>query len=87
VVYGCQLFSISPALVHVEKTTCENTKEHYYKEFIMTVDQHLKVANWHIEQARLHATQDGYKCGCPLNDHDQKAIEAVEAGKIEEEKE
>lgn len=53
----------------------------------MTVDQHLKVAHWHIEQARLHATQDGYKCGCPLNDHDQKAIEAVEAGNIEEEKE
>jgi len=46
----------------------------------MNVDNHLKVAQWHIEQARLHATQEGYKCGCPANEHDQKAIDAVEAG-------
>ncbi len=51
----------------------------------MNVDQHLKVAQWHIEQARLHSTQEEYKCGCPLNEHDQKAIESVESGKVEEE--
>ncbi len=52
----------------------------------MNVDQHLKVASWHIEQARLHATTEGgYSCGCPANAHDQKAIDAVEAGLITEE--
>ncbi len=51
----------------------------------MNVDQHLKVAQWHIEQARLHATSQ-HSCGCPTNDHDQKAIDAVEAGMIKEEK-
>jgi len=52
----------------------------------MNVDSHLKVAQWHIEQARLHSTEDGYSCGCPANEHDQKAIDAVEAGLIKEEK-
>ncbi len=52
----------------------------------MNVDQHLKVAQWHIEQARLHATESGYSCGCPANEHDQKAIDAVESGIITEEK-
>lgn len=53
----------------------------------MNVDQHLKVAQWHLEQARLHAGNGDHKCGCPVNDHDAKAIKAVEAGmmKIEEE--
>jgi hypothetical protein len=51
----------------------------------MNVDQHLKVAQWHIEQARLHATSD-HKCGCPANPHDQKAIDAVESNMIIEEK-
>ena len=46
----------------------------------MNVDSHLKVAQWHIEQARQHAQSGDYKCGCPANDHDQKAIDAVEAG-------
>jgi hypothetical protein len=50
----------------------------------MNVDQHLKVAQWHTEQARLHATTE-HACGCPPNPHDQKAIDAVEAGSIEEE--
>jgi hypothetical protein len=50
----------------------------------MNVDQHLKVAQWHIEQARLHATSE-HTCGCPVNEHYQKIIEEVEAGKIEEE--
>lgn len=49
----------------------------------MNVDQHLKVAQWHIEKARLHATQEGYKCGCPINDEHQKAIAEVEAGLVE----
>ncbi len=51
----------------------------------MNVDQHLKVAQWHIEQARLHATSK-HSCGCPSNAHDQKAIDAVESGLIAEEK-
>ncbi|MES9858040.1 MAG: hypothetical protein ABW166_15785 [Sedimenticola sp.] len=51
----------------------------------MNVDQHLKVAQWHMEQARLHAASGDHKCGCPLNDHDRKAIEAVEANVVEEE--
>ncbi len=44
----------------------------------MNVDQHLKVAQWHMEQARLHATSE-HSCGCPANPHDQKAIDAIEA--------
>ncbi len=51
----------------------------------MNVDQHLKVAQWHIEQARLHAARASHTCGCPANEHDQKAIDAVESGKIKEE--
>ena len=46
----------------------------------MNVDSHLKVAQWHVEQARLHASNGSHKCGCPPNEHDQKAIDAVEAG-------
>ncbi|MDX8409885.1 MAG: hypothetical protein R8J84_07610 [Mariprofundales bacterium] len=51
----------------------------------MNVDQHLKVAQWHMEQARLHTLSPDHKCGCPPNEHDQKAISAVESGNIEEE--
>ena len=51
----------------------------------MNIDQHLKVAQWHMEQARLHALSPDHKCGCPPNEHDQKAIDAVESGNIEEE--
>ncbi len=50
----------------------------------MNVDQHLKVAQWHIEQARLHAL-GGHSCGCPLNEHYKKIIEEVESGMIKEE--
>lgn len=46
----------------------------------MNVEQHLRVAQWHTEQARLHAASGDHKCGCPLNEHDEKAIKAVEAG-------
>jgi len=51
----------------------------------MNVDQHLKVAQWHIEQVRLHATSE-HSCGCPVNAHYQQLIDDVEVGKIEEEK-
>jgi hypothetical protein len=50
----------------------------------MNVDQHLKVASWHMEQARLHATSQ-HSCGCPLNDEYKKIIGLVEAGTIKEE--
>lgn len=52
----------------------------------MNVDQHLKVAQWHMEQARLHATTE-HACGCPVNDEYKRIIDIVEAaaGKIEEE--
>ncbi|MBL1352199.1 MAG: hypothetical protein COA61_002505 [Zetaproteobacteria bacterium] len=50
----------------------------------MNVDQHLKVAQWHMEQARLHATTQ-HSCGCPVNEHYQNIINEVESGKIEEE--
>ena len=49
----------------------------------MKVDQHLKIAQWHVEQARLHATvEGGYSCGCPLTDEYQKVIDQVESGNI-----
>ncbi len=51
----------------------------------MNIDQHLKVAQWHIEQARLHALNSDHSCGCPVNPHDQKAIDAIESGHVEEE--
>ena len=44
----------------------------------MNVEQHIKVAQWHLEQARLHATTE-HSCGCPANPHDQKAIDAIDA--------
>ena len=50
----------------------------------MNVDQHLKVAQWHMEQARLHATKE-HKCGCPISPEYQKIIDEVESGKIMEE--
>lgn len=50
----------------------------------MNVDQHIKVAAWHMEQARLHATTE-HACGCPITPEYQKIIDEVESGKIEEE--
>ncbi len=50
----------------------------------MNVDQHLKVAQWHVEQARLHAASE-HKCGCPLSPDHEKAIKAVEEGLMQEE--
>jgi hypothetical protein len=52
----------------------------------MNVDQHLKVAQWHIEKARRHATEEGYKCGCPINPEHEKAIKETEAGFVKIEK-
>lgn len=52
----------------------------------MNVDQHLKVAQWHIEQARLHAASNAHACGCPPTEHYQDLINQVEAGLIKEEK-
>ncbi len=51
----------------------------------MNVDQHIKVAQWHMEQARLHSEGE-HKCGCPVSDEYKKAIDAVESGKVFEEK-
>ena len=62
------------------------SNEPKYGEQEMNVDQHLKVAQWHIEQARLHATvEEGHKCGCPLNDDYAKIIDQVESGNIVDE--
>jgi len=53
------------------------------EEKTMNVDQHLKIATWHVEQARLHATVEaGHSCGCPLTDEYQKVIDQVESGNI-----
>ncbi len=50
----------------------------------MNVDQHLKVAQWHMEQARLHATTE-HTCGCPVSEEYQRIIDIVESDeKIEE---
>ncbi len=49
----------------------------------MNVDQHLKVAQYHIEKARRHATEQGYSCGCPINPEYSKIIETVESGALE----
>ncbi|NQZ59008.1 MAG: hypothetical protein HRT88_16270 [Lentisphaeraceae bacterium] len=51
----------------------------------MNVDQHLKVAQWHVEQARLHATNGDHKCGCPVNEVYKKCIDEIEAGQVQEE--
>lgn len=52
----------------------------------MNVDQHLKVAQWHMEQARLHATTQ-HACGCPVNDEYKRIIDIIEAGDTVEEEE
>ena len=44
----------------------------------MNVEQHLKVAQWHIDQARKHAGEDAHKCGCPINPEHQKAIDSID---------
>jgi len=44
----------------------------------MSVDQHLKVAQWHIEKARKHAESSDFSCGCPINDDFKKEIAEIE---------
>jgi len=75
------IFSLqSSHLINLDNFTHQNVLENN-----MNVDQHIKVAQWHLEQARLHNVSD-HTCGCPANKHDQRAIDAVEAGLIIEEK-
>jgi hypothetical protein len=75
------IFSLqSNHLINLDNFTHQNILENN-----MNVDQHIKVAQWHLEQARLHNVSD-HTCGCPANKHDQRAIDAVEAGLIIEEK-
>ncbi len=52
----------------------------------MNVDQHLKVAQWHMEQARLHATSE-HACGCPVNPEYQRIIDTIEAAGVSIEEE
>jgi len=44
----------------------------------MNIDQHIKVAQWHLEQARLHNEGD-HVCGCPVNAQYHHSIDEVEA--------
>jgi len=50
----------------------------------MKAEDHRKVAKWHLKQANLHEA-GGYSCGCPLNEENQRIIDIVESGAIEEE--
>ncbi len=52
----------------------------------MKADDHRKVAKWHLKQAELHEADGGYSCGCPADEHNQKIIDIVDSGVIEEEK-
>lgn len=53
----------------------------------MKADDHRKVAKWHLKQAELHESVDGYACGCPPDEQNRRIIEIVDSGKIEEENE
>lgn len=52
----------------------------------MKAEDHRKVAQWHLKQAELHETQK-YSCGCPLNEENQRIVDIVDSGAIEEEQE
>ncbi|MBL4692599.1 MAG: hypothetical protein JKY92_04645 [Magnetovibrio sp.] len=52
----------------------------------MKAEDHRKVAQWHLKQADLHESVDGYSCGCPPDTQSKKIIEIVDSGVIEEEK-
>jgi len=52
----------------------------------MKADDHRKVAKWHLKQAELHESVDGYSCGCPADEQSAKIIAIVNSGVIEEEK-
>lgn len=49
----------------------------------MNVEQHLKVAQFHISAARKHAGDNEFKCGCPAADHQKELDAAVEEVKAE----
>jgi len=53
----------------------------------MKAEDHRKVAQWHLKQADLHESIDGYHCGCPADEHNQRILDIVESGAIEEERE
>ena len=53
----------------------------------MKADDHKKVAKWHLKQAELHESVDGYSCGCPANEQSLKMIAIVDSGAIEKENE
>jgi len=50
----------------------------------MNIEQHRKVAAWHLKQAEMHES-GGHSCGCPVNEHYQKIIDEVDSGDIQEE--
>ncbi len=52
----------------------------------MKAVDHRKVAEWHLKQAELHESLDGYSCGCPADEQSSKIIEIIDSGVIEEEK-
>ena len=53
----------------------------------MKADDHKKVAKWHLKQADLHESVDGYSCGCPANEQSLKMIAIVDSGAIDKENE
>ena len=53
----------------------------------MKAEDHRKVAQWHLKQADLHESVEGYHCGCPADVHNQGILDIVESGAIEEERE
>jgi hypothetical protein len=53
----------------------------------MKAEDHRKVAKWHLRQAELHESVEGYSCGCPPDDQSGRIIGIVDSGVIEEEKE
>ncbi len=50
----------------------------------MKPEDHRKVAQWHLRQAELHEAKEGYTCGCPIDAQNQRIIEIVDSGLIEE---
>ena len=52
----------------------------------MNAADHRKVAQWHLKQAELHEADGGYACGCPADEQNQKIIEIVDSGVIEEDR-
>lgn len=53
----------------------------------MKAEDHRKVAKWHLKQADLHDSVEGYACGCPADDQSARIIKIVDSGLIEEENE